>query len=134
MTYSNYVLSLSTNKGAPFTVINNYGFYHLGTVDHPIMSLWLSTVLSQRLPAELPTEGPVDLPSWNGAEGWVGSYDVVSYGQGIKQIFDPRSVRLDRVEVSPKDENRAPRPFTWLPSRNTAYEWKKYEEIGTASP
>ena len=62
VTHDVLVRGMATNQGAPLTVIDNAGSGHGGNGDNPFISIWLDSILSQRLPAILPTSSPASLP------------------------------------------------------------------------
>jgi fibronectin type 3 domain-containing protein len=126
---------LATHQGAPLTVIDNAGFGHGENPDHPFISIWLDAVLSQRLPVTLPVSAPVDLPSWQDSSSWVGTYDLTTstrapWGKARRWWFNGPGVRLTHTLVSPKSDDTDPRPYTWLPGRNTARAWLDYANTG----
>ena len=121
---------LSTNQGAPLTVIDNAGAGHGENPDHPFISIWLDSVLSQRLPAALPVSAPMNLPSWQNNAAWVGSYDVTSTRTAPWGTDRSAGVQLIHAVISPKYSYTDPRPFTWLPSQNTARVWLDYALTG----
>ena len=117
-TNDSYARSWSTVRGAPLTTINNQGAGHGDNPDNPFIAVWLADVLSQRLPVP---GTPAVLPDWTHAPGWTGCYDVLVQGT---------TVRLANLTAAPKDTNPDPRPYTWLPSRNTAQAWKDFGATG----
>lgn len=126
VTHDAFSRGLATAQGAPLTVLNNAGARHGENSNHPFIRLWLDSVLSQRLPATVPVSMPVNLPSWQGAAAWVGSYDVVCnraapWNSGVQTINNV---------IAPKSLYSDPRPFTWLPSRNVAAAWLAYANSG----
>jgi hypothetical protein len=130
LTHDNYVRALATSEGAPLTVIDNVAQWHGYNGDNPFVSVWLDDVLSQRLPATLPVSSPVSLPSWQNTFSWAGTYDmtlnsVPPWGDGTNQ-----GIQLINSIVSPKASYADSRPYTWLPSQNTANAWLSYAKTG----
>ena len=132
VTHDTEARGLATNQGAPFTVIDNAGAGHGDNADHPFVSIWLDSVLSQRLPATVPMIAPVNLPSWqNTASSWVGTYTLQSnvttspWGQSGNP-----GVQLINNAVTTKGAYTDSRPFTWLPSANAAQAWLTYANTG----
>ncbi len=126
VTHDAFSRGLATTQGAPLTVLDNVGTGHGGNPDHPFISLWLDSILSQRLPANLPVSVPVNLPTWQGSSSWVGSYDVTvnsasPWNSGVQMINNV---------IAAKPAYADPRPFTWLPGRNTATAWLAYANSG----
>ncbi|MGH9823765.1 MAG: fibronectin type III domain-containing protein, partial [Blastocatellia bacterium] len=124
VTHDALARGLSTNQGAPHTTINNAGFGHGGNRDNLFISIWLDDVLSQRLPfaVSVKNNDPVVLPSWQNSSAWVGAYDWRWTWGGVRLI--------DAV-IAAKTSYTDPRPFTWLPSQNTAKIWLTYAITGT---
>jgi fibronectin type 3 domain-containing protein len=126
VTHDAFSRGLATTQGAPLTVLNNVGARHGGNPDHPFISLWLDSVLSQRLPATLPVSAPVSLLSWQMCSSWVGYYDVTSnsaapWNSGVQTINNL---------IAPKSLCNDPRPFTWLPGQKAAVGWLAYANTG----
>ncbi|MGH6835558.1 MAG: fibronectin type III domain-containing protein [Methylocella sp.] len=124
VTHDALARGLSTNQGAPHTTIVNAGFGHGGNGDNLFISIWLDDVLSQRLPfaVSVKNNDPVFLPSWQNSSAWVGAYDWTWTWGGVRLI--------DAV-IAAKTSYTDPRPFTWLPSQNTAKIWLTYAITGT---
>jgi fibronectin type 3 domain-containing protein len=128
--YDAFARGLATNQGAPLTVIDNVGAGHGGNLDHPFISLWLDSVLSQRLPPDLPVSAPVNLPSWQNRFSWVGRYDVASSTVPPWGTADHPGLRLIDCTVNLKTSSTDSRPFTWMPSQNIADQWLNYATTG----
>jgi fibronectin type 3 domain-containing protein len=134
VTHDAYCRGLATNLGAPLTVINNAGFGHIQNGDNPFIAIWLDSILSQRLPFVLPTTAPVNLPSWQNCSSWVGTYDVTtSTSAPWADSSGGAGVRLINNAVSARTAYTDSRPFTWLPSQNTANSWLTYSNTGNMS-
>jgi fibronectin type 3 domain-containing protein len=125
VTHDAYSRGLVTTQGAPLTVLNNVGARHGGNPDHPFISLWLDSVLSQRLPAALPVSAPVSLPSWQMCSSWVGYYEVTTNGAAP---WDS-GVQTFNNSIAPKSPDDQ-RPFTWLPGQKAAVGWLSYANTG----
>ena len=133
VTHDALARGLSTNQGAPFTTIDNTGFGHGGNRDNPFISIWLDDVLSQRLPfaVSVKNNDPVFLPSWQDTSAWVGAYDWVLTNAAPWGDSTETGVRLINDVIAAKTSYTDPRPFTWLPSQNTAKIWLTYAITGT---
>ena len=124
---------LATNQGAPLTVLNSVDQGHGGAPDHPFNSIWLDSILSQRLPARLPTTAAVNLPSWQYSTPWAGTYNISTSSNSPWGSSGNPGVELTNNVVSSKYAYTDSRPFTWLPSQNTAAAWLAYNVSGTFS-
>jgi fibronectin type 3 domain-containing protein len=132
-TYDLCARGFSTNQGAPFTVLNNAGVGHGGNVDHPFISIWLDSILSQRLPATVPSSSPVSLPSWQNTPAWVGTYDLSTSTSSPWGSSGNPGIQLINNLVASRSAYTDPRPFTWLPSQNTSQSWLTYSATGIMS-
>lgn len=133
VTYDAYTRGLATNQGAPLTVLDEVGQGHLGVTDHPFISIWLDSILSQRLPATLPVSGPVNLPSWQNSSAWAGSYNVTTNSNAPWGSSGNPGVQMVSNIISSRYAYTDPRPFTWLPSQNIANTWLAYANSGNYS-
>ncbi len=129
VTHDAYSRGMATTQGAPLTVLNNVGAGHGGNQDHPFISLWLDSVLSQRLPAVLPVSAPVNLPGWQACSSWVGTYGVTvnsaaPWNSGVQTTNNIIAARFAYTNSQ---------PFTWLPSQNNASAWQAYANSGYMS-
>jgi fibronectin type 3 domain-containing protein len=132
VTHDTEARGLATNQGAPLTTIDNAGFGHGNNQDHPFISIWLDSILSQRLPAGNNPSTPVTLPTWQNSSAWVGTYNVT---QNVTTspwgTSGSPGVQLTSNLVSARGSYSDSRPFTWLPSKNAAQAWLTYANIGT---
>lgn len=133
VTHDALARGLATNQGAPFTTIDNAGFGHGGNSDNPFIGIWLEDILSQRMPSAVSVKNndPVFFPSWQNRSAWVGTYDwtltnVAPWGDNSQT-----GVRLINDVIAVKTSYTGTRPFTWLPSENTARIWLTYAMTGT---
>jgi hypothetical protein len=74
---------------------------------------------------------PVFLPSWQDTSAWVGAYDWVLTNPAPWGDSTETGVRLINDVIAAKTSYTDPRPFTWLPSQNTAKIWLTYAITGT---
>ncbi len=124
---------LSTNQGAPLTTVLDVGGGHGANEDYLFNSLWLDCVLSQRLPATLPTSAPVNFPSWQNTSSWVGTYNVSTTTSAPWGSSGNTGIQMTSNLVSPRSTYTDSRPFTWLPSQNMAATWLAFANSGNVS-
>jgi hypothetical protein len=132
VTHDAFARGLATNQGAPLTVLDNVDVGHGGNPDHPFISIWLDSILSQRLPATLPVSAPVSLPSWQNTCSWRGSYDVTTTTNAPWGSSGNPGVQMINNVIASSYLYTDPRPFTWLPSQNVANRWLAYANSGNA--